>query len=193
MSSAEALDQRLKVVYGPSTWEKVPGKRLVAFRGCVRCHHRDLNGMGRLSKKLIFGLQGWGKGKWKSSPSLSPLLLLNRAWAGPTASVLCAGTAEQGEPPRCRTPVFLRRVVLASATLILEGHPWRGGDGDRQSTPDLLSEKSPDLLGGKAAARLFCRRSNPEVTGTARTLVQKQRRECQAYPQGCFKQGLAGF
>lgn len=100
MSSAEALEQRIEVVYGPSKWDKVPGKRRVAFSSCVCCHHRDLNGMGRLSKeKLIFGLQGWGKGKWKSPPSPSPLLLLNRAWAGPTASMLCAGTAEQGEPP----------------------------------------------------------------------------------------------
>lgn len=99
MSSAEALEQRIKVVYGSSMWEKVPGKRLVPFNGCVCCHHGDLNGMGRLSKKkLIFGLQGWGNGKWKSCPSPSPLLLLNRTQAGSTARVLCAGTAEQGEP-----------------------------------------------------------------------------------------------
>lgn len=158
---------------------------------CLQPSQRPKRNVEAVSKKkLTFGLQGWGNNKWKWSPSSSPLLLLNRGWAGPTASVLCAGTAEQGEPPRCGTPVFLRRVVLASATLILEGHPWRWG---RQSTPDLLSEKSPDLLGGKGAAMLFCRRSNPEVTETARTLVQKQRRECQAYTQGCFKQGLAGF
>lgn len=109
-------------------------------------------------KKLTFGLQEWGNNKWKWSPSSSPLLLLNRAWAGPTASVLCAGTAEQGEPPRCGTPVFLRRVVLASATLILEGHPWGWG---RQSTPDLLSEKSPDLLGSKGGSNALLQKVKP--------------------------------
>lgn len=51
LSSAEALDQRIKMVYGPLKWEKVPGKRLVIFCGCVCSHHRDLNGMGRLCQR----------------------------------------------------------------------------------------------------------------------------------------------
>lgn len=147
-------------------------------------HHRALAGMGRLCQR---GDPCLGPCSMQAVPSpLTSCCFYIEDGLLPKQVCYFTGPEGQGESLLCGTPVFLRRGELARATLIREGH-LRCMGGSRQSTPALLSEKSPDLLEGKGAAK-----PSPEVMvggGAARTQMQRQRRECQACRQGCFKQG----
>lgn len=111
----------------PSKWEKVPGKRLLAFSGRIGHHHRDLEGMEKQRGDSYLDC--------RDGTMLSSFLLLLEYGLFPKQVCYCTVTA----PLLCRIPVFWRRGVLASTMLIPERH-CQVGEGRAHQ---LYSQRTP--------------------------------------------------